>query len=123
KAPHRPPAAPPSLFPPRAARGVKGAAYFLPAGGAFRPAAGGANLAGRDAEFAQAVQAVIQSERRAFHRRTREMSDRKSLVAQPEVDAGSVRGVRRAFAFEEGNKHQPVVARRDRRRRLRPLVV
>src|SRR5262245_58178429 len=103
--------------------GVEDVGQYLSPDGALRPAAGGANLARRDAEFAQAVQPVIQSERRAFHRRSREMSDRKSLVAQPEVDASSVGDVRRAFAFEEGNQHQPVVARRDRRRRLRHLVV
>src|SRR2546428_9195226 len=48
--------------------GVEDVGQYLSPDGALRSTAGGANLAGGYAEFAEAVQSVIQSKRRAFHR-------------------------------------------------------
>src|SRR5262249_45203665 len=98
--------------------GVKNVSQYLSPDGALRSAARGANFTRRDAKPAHSIQPVIRPKRLALNRPPRKMPDGKRLVAQPEIAPGPVWRVRRAFALEEGNQHQSVIACGNRRRRL-----
>ena len=76
----------------------------------FGAAARGADLGRFHAQLRQPAQAVVHAQRHAFHRGAGEVAGLEGLLVHAEPDAGAVRHVGGALAFEVGQQQQAVAS-------------
>jgi len=90
--------------------GVENVGHNLTPDFGFSAAAGGANLGRLDAEFGEPAEAVVHAESDAFHGSAGEMAVFECFFVHAEPDAGAVRHVWSALAFEVGEQEEAVRA-------------